>query len=548
MRRPYLYPQPSRPVAMGVNGMVSAAHPLASTAGLRVLMDGGNAFDAAVATAAVLNVVEPYMSGMGGIGVGLAYVASEGRVRALDFSGRAPRAARPDLYSEDTAETGILAAMVPGNVAGWLTLHETYGTLDRRRLFQPAIDYAGNGFPITYLNSAKIAESADRLRQFPSSASIMLDGDGRAPSPGTRLRMTQLAESFRAVAEDGKEAFYRGDLARRIVEASAGMGGIYSPEDFSTYKARWAEPLSVRYRGLDVYTAPPNCSGFQVLQTLKLLETFPRDELLFQHPDTVHATIESVKLSMTDRVRYAGDPDYTDIPLDGLLSASYAKEQRGRIDMEKAAALPWEKYTADVPEGSLPPGDVSAHSGGMTTHFAVADREGNVVTITQTLGGGFGSAVAIGDTGIFLNNMMSYFDLDPASPNVVGPGRRVDFVVAPTQTFRDGRFLLSLGTPGGYGIHQTTTQMLVHALDFGMNVQQAIDSPRFKCSPGREIEMEERFPRHVRAALEARGHEVKVVDAWWMGVGGAHAIACDGDQRVFQGGADPRRDGHAAGW
>ena len=230
---------------------------------------------------------------------------------------------------------------------------------------------------------------------------------GRAPAPGTRLGMAQLAESFRAVAEGGRDAFYRGGLARRIVEASTAMGGIYTLEDFSTYEARWAEPIGVRYRGLDVFTAPPNCSGFQVLQTLKLLETFPSDELSFQHPDTVHATIESVKLSMTDRVRYAGDPDYTDIPLDGLLSESYAAEQRTRIDMDSAASLPWEKYTADVPEGSLSPGDVSAHSGGMTTHFAAADREGNVVTITQTLGGGFGSAVAIGDTGIFLNNMMS---------------------------------------------------------------------------------------------------------------------------------------------
>ena len=182
MRGLYLYPQPSRPVAMGVNGMVSAAHPLASTAGLRVLMDGGNAFDAAVATAAVLNVVEPYMSGMGGIGVGLAYVASEGRVRALDFSGRAPGAARPDLYSEDTATTGILAAMVPGNVAGWLTLHETYGTMDRRRLFQPAIDYAENGFPITYLNSAKIGGVGRQTRAVPV---LRRDHAGRR-RPGAR--------------------------------------------------------------------------------------------------------------------------------------------------------------------------------------------------------------------------------------------------------------------------------------------------------------------------------------------------------------------------
>jgi len=548
MMRSLQYPAPSRPVAMGVNGMVSSAHPLASMAGLRVLVDGGNAFDAAVTTASVLNVVEPYMSGMGGIGVGLAYVADEGRVRTLDFSGRAPLAAEPSLYTDEAKEIGILAAMVPGNVAGWLTLHETYGTLDRRRLFKPAIDYAENGIPVTYLNSAKIAIGAERLRQFPTSAAILLDGDGSGPAPGARLRMAQLAESLRTVAAGGKDAFYRGDLTRRIVEASSAMGGIYSQEDFESYEARWAEPLSVRYRDFDVFTAPPNCSGFQVLQTLKLIETFQRDQLPFQHPDTLHLLIESIKLSMTDRVRYAGDPDHTQVPLDGLLSNGYARAQKTRIDQESSAALPGDRYATEHPEGSLAPGDTEAHTGGMTTHFAVADGQGNVVTITQTLGGGFGSGVAIGDTGIFLNNMTSFFDLDEGSPNVIGSGKRVDFVVAPTQALRDGRFFLSMGTPGGYGIHQTTTQLLLHVLDYGMNVQQAIDAPRFKCLPGHEVELEERFPVHVRSQLAARGHELTLADAWSMNVGGAHAIQFDAEQGVFQGGADPRRDGYAAGW
>ena len=543
-----LYPPPSRPVAMGVNGMVSSAHPLASMAGLRVLVDGGNAFDAAVTTATVLNVVEPYMSGIGGIGVALAYVADEERVSALDFSGRAPKAAQPSLYTTEALETGILAALVPGNVAGWLTLHETYGTKDRERLFQPAIDYAENGFPITYLNSLKIAQAAPRLQRFQASAALMLDSDGRAPDPGTRIRLPALAESLRMIAKDGKGVIYGGELARRIVDASSSMDGIFTLDDFSGYEARWTDPIHAGYRDFEVYTVPPNTSGFQVLQTLKLMERFQRREITFQHPDTLHLLMEAVKLSMTDRVRYAGDPDHTHIPVKGLLSDEYARKQRRRIDRKSPSSLPGERYVSEPAEGSLFPGDAEEFEGGMTTHFAVADGNGNVVTITQTLGGAFGSAVAVPETGIFLNNMAFYFDIEEGSPNRIGPGKRVDFIVAPTQTFLDGRFFLSMGTPGGYGIHQTTTQLLLNVLDFDMNVQQAIEAPRFRCYPGRVVEMEERFPLHVRRELVARGHEVTVLDAWSTSVGGAQGIQFDADQGVFQGGADPRRDGYAAGW
>ena len=512
-----------------------------------MLREGGNAFDAAVATAATLNVVEPYMSGVGGIGLALAYVASEDRVCALNFSGRAPKAAEPHMFTEATKQTGALSPLVPGNVAGWLTLHETYGRLDRERLFQPAIGYAEGGFHITHLNSGMIARSAPRLSRFPS-ASIVLDSGGRAPRPASRLKMPQLADSLRQIAKHGSETFYRGSLAERIVHANRKMGGLFTAEDLASYEAQWQEPIRIGYRGYEIFTTPPNSSGFQVLQTLKLMEGFQGTDLVFQHPGTLHLMMESVKLCVTDRVKYAGDPDHTDIPIDGLVSDAYAAKQRRRIHRDRAAIVPGEHYSRKVPEGSLTPGSPEEFDGGVTTHFAVADRDGNVVSITQTLGGGFGSAAAAGDTGIFLNNMCYWFDVEEGSPNLIGPGKRVDFVVAPTHTFRDGKFVLSMGTPGSWGILQTTPQFLMNVLDFGMNVQEAIEAPRFRCYTGRRVEMEERIPAHVRRALQDLGHEVAPIEPWSASVGGAHGIRVDMDAGVFQGGADPRRDGFAIGW
>ena len=542
-----VYPASNRPVAMGANGMVASAHPLASLSGLRMLMQGGNAFDATVATAATLNVVEPYMSGVGGIGLALTYVAKEGRVRALNFSGRAPMRAEPDMFSDETKQTGALAPLVPGNVAGWMTLHETYGSLDREQLFEPAIDYAEQGFPVTHLNSRSIANSAPRLSRFPS-ASIVLDGRGRAPGPGTRLKMPQLARSLKTIAKQGQEVFYKGELAERIVNGNRELGGLFTQDDLATYEALWQEPISVSYRGLQVHTTPPNSSGFQILQTLKLMEGFEGTDLIFQHPDTLHLFMEAVKLCVTDRIKYAGDPDHVDIPVAGLISDGYASTQRRRVDPMMAAVVSGEHYSRKTAPDSLAPGAPEEFDGGMTTHFAVADRDGNVVSITQTLGGGFGSAAAVGDTGIFLNNMCYWFDLEEGSPNIIGPGKRVDFVVAPTHTFKGGDFFLSMGTPGSWGILQTTPQMLMNVLDFGMNVQEAIEAPRLRYYTGRHVEMEERFPSHVRRALEDRGHEVSVIEAWSGRVGGAQAIQVDSTAGIFQGGADPRRDGYAIGW
>ncbi|MCH7787415.1 MAG: gamma-glutamyltransferase, partial [Chloroflexi bacterium] len=388
---------------------------------------------------------------------------------------------------------------------------------------------------------------AQRLSKFPS-ASIILGDNGQPPRAGTLLKMPQLADSLRKIAKGGKKVFYEGELAEKIVKANQEMGGLLSFADLAEYEAQWQDPISINYRGYEINTVPPSCSGFQVLQTLKLMEGFDGDDMIFQHPNTLHLLMEAVKLCVTDRIKFGGDPDLVDIPLKGLLSEAYIKSQRNRIDRDSAAVVSGQRYTRMGEPGALSPGSPEEFDGGMTTHFAVADRDGNVVTITQTLGGAFGSAVAMGDTGIFLNNMCNWFDLEEGSPNIIGPGKRVDLIVAPTQTLKDGKFHLSMGTPGSYGILQTTPQFLMNVLDFGMNVQEAIEAPRFRYTSGRHVEMEERFPSHVRRALQDLGHEVDVIEPWSMSVGGAQGIQVDTEAGVFQGGADPRRDGYAIGW
>lgn len=538
------HPSAGRPVAMGVNGMVVSAHSLASAAGLGVLADGGNAFDAAVTIGSTLAVVEPHMSGVGGIGVALAYVAKEGRTRSLDFSGRAPLAAEPSLFDEDSKDVGPLAPLIPGNVAGWLALHERYGSMDLDRLLRPAIDFAESGFPATHITSFAMSEVIPRLLRFPDSAALVLGAAGNAPSPGSRILAPALAVSLKAIAAGGVDEFYRGGLARRIVEGVRAAGGLFIEEDLATYAVAWGEPVGVDYRDYRVLTTPPGSAGFQILQALKLMETFGEDELAYMRPDTVHLLVEAIKLAVADRIAYGGDPDHVPVPLEALLSEGYALAQKGRIDRGRAALLPDVRHHSGLPDGAVRPGDVSG-ARGETTHFAVADRDSNVVTITQTLGAFYGCGIAPGDTGIFLNNGCTWFDIEEGGPNPVAGGRRVSFVLAPTQVFRDGRFHMSLGTTGGYGIMNTTPQMLMNALDYGMDVQQAVDAPRFSGGFGTML-IEPGFPPDVLDMLKARGHRfAETSDP--MGLGSAHLIVVDAESGVFQGGSDPRRDSAALG-
>ncbi|MGE3540705.1 MAG: gamma-glutamyltransferase [Candidatus Tectimicrobiota bacterium] len=541
--------QAHRPVVMGCHGMVTSAHPLASQAGLRMLLEGGNAFDAAVAAAATLNVVEPYMSGVGGIGVLLCYIAAEKRLRVLNFSGRAPYAAVPERYTPETQLLGLAAPLVPGNVAGWCTLLDTYGSMALQRVLAPAIAYAEQGVPLTTVHSAFIANNRQVLASFPTSAQIFLP-QATVPAPGTVLRQRDLAQSLRLLAEGGQDVFYRGALADRMLRVIAQRGGLLTRQDLQEYRAAWEEPISTTYRGYEVYVPPPNSSAFQILEALNILEGDDLDRLGYATPAALHLLMEAVKLSVTDRIAYAGDPEHHAIPLERLLSKDYARLQRQRINPQQAALVWGERAMAERHPEVLRPGVPASYASGLTTHLAAADAAGNVVTLTQTLGMAFGCGMVLGDTGIFLNNMMYWFETDPTlkSPNLVAPRKRVDFCLAPMQVFRDGVLYMSLGTPGSYGILQTTVQMLLHHLDYGMNIQEAIEAPRFRYFEGRRVEMENRFPQATRQAMEALGHQVDTLEAWSPSVGGGQGIVRHPESGAWQGGADPRRDGYAVGF
>jgi len=529
--------------------MVASAHPYASRAGLDVLRDGGNAIDAAVAVATTLNVAEPYMSGVGGIGLALVYVAREARTRVLNFSGHAPLAATPDIYNEFNIETGPLAPMIPGNVSGWMTMHEEYGSLPLKRLFRDAIHYSDDGIALTPFNAKIIEENLERVDRFESSQKAIVI-DRQDLSSGSILRQPQLSETLAAISELGQKEFYEGNLGDRIQGGLSAAGGIINREELADYRAFWQEPLTTKYRGFEIRTPPPNSAGFQVLETLNILGNF--DELPYGSADTLHCLIEAVYIAADDRAKYAGDPRDVEIPLGRLLSIEYAAEKAAAIDILRTSGPPPERWNRSRVEH--PPVGVKAeYASGLTTHFATADSEGNVVTVTQTLGGAFGSAVAAGNTGVFMNNMCKWFDIDPrlGSPNIIGPGRRQDFCIAPGQIFEDlnGKHSIhmSISTPGSYGILHTTAQMMYHHIDVGMNVQEAIEAPRFRFYDDGILLLENRFPKDMRKDLARRGHRVVAAPDWHVAVGGGQGIQFTNHGSML-GGADPRRDGVAMGF
>ncbi len=537
----------TRAPATGQNGMVASAHPYATRAGLDVLRDGGNAIDAAVAVASTLNVAEPYMSGVGGIGIALVYIAKEGRTRVLNFSGHAPNAAQPEMYDHLNAETGPIAPLVPGNVSGWMTMHDTYGSLPLSRVMRDAIQYADKGIALTPFNAAMVEENLVRIDRFDTSQEAMvIERDGL--SAGTVLRLPQLAESLAAISEGGQKEFYEGSLGDRIQAGLAASGGIISREELAAYRAFWQEPLSTNYRGYEVRVAPPNSSGFQILETLNILSNF--EELPYGSSDSLHKMVEAVYIAADDRAKYAGDPGHVEIPLERLLSAEYAADRADEISMLETSGPPaerWDRSRVDHP----PVGVKVEYSSGLTTHFATADAEGNVVTITQTLGGAFGSAVVAGDTGVFMNNMCKWFDIDPnsESPNLIGPGKQQDFCIAPAQIFDasgDKKIRMSISTPGSWGILHTTAQMMSNHIDAGMNVQEAIEAPRFRIYDTGMLLLENRFPVRMREDLARRGHLVHVAPDWHNAVGGGQGIQFT-EHGTMLGGADPRRDGVAMG-
>jgi len=527
-----------RPVVMGTRGAVTSAHPLASMAGIRMLLAGGNAVDAAVAVASTLNVVEPFMSSCGGIG--LMLISRGGERRVLDFIGRSPRAADPTRCTDDELAGGPKACATPGNLGGWLAAHERFGRLPRATVFGPAIDLAEHGAPMTWKNVEFFEKARETLARSDEAQRLYLGNGG--PRPGKVVTYKELASTFRRVAEGGAEVFYKGPIAQAIARAVREAGGWLAEEDLAAFTPEWREPAVIRYREHEVCSMPPPFSAFQMLETLNVLEGFDVRAWGHNSVDYLHHLIETIKLASADRLAYAYGAD---VPIKGLLSKAYATSQRARIDGKRAAVSEGERHSRETLAGQIAEGHPAKFENEHTTHFACADGDGMIVSVTQTLGVPFGSGFAVPGTGIVLNNAHKWMDRDPDSPNAVRPGRKGVTMMSPTQVFRDGRFALSIGTPGSYGILQTTAQMLLNVLEFGFNVQEAIEAPRVRVYRDRLVDAESRIPAETREGLAARGHQVNVIDDWSWIVGGGQGIARDPESGALMAAADPRRDGYA---
>ena len=529
-----------RPVVMGRRGAVTSAHPLASMSGIRVLLEGGNAVDAAVAVASSLNVVEPFMSGAGGIGLMVVSRAITRERHVLDFMGRAPAAADPERATEAELAGGPRSCATPGNVGGWLTAHERYGAMPRARVLAPAIELAENGVPLTWKNVEFFEQARATLARSQEAGRLYL-GDG-GPRPGKVVTYKELGATFRQIAEGGAEAFYRGPVGQAIARAVQEAGGWLAGEDLAGFRAEWREPVTIAYRGLEVSSVPPPFSAFQMLETLNILEGCDLAGWGHNSVDYLHHLIEAIKLGVADRLAYAYSPG---VPIEGLLAKAYARSQRERIDPARAAVSEGERHSATPLARQIREGHPARFIDEQTTHFACADADGTVVSVTQTLGAPFGSGFAIPGTGVVLNNILKWTDLHPESPNRLGPGRQAGTMMSPTQVFRDGAFHVSIGTPGSYGILQTQPQMLLNMLEFGLNVQEAIEAPRVRAYRDRLVDAESRIAAETREGLARRGHQVHALDDWSWVVGGGQGIMRDLESGALMAGADPRRDGYA---
>ena len=447
----------NRPVVMGRNGMVCAGHPLAAQAGMAALQRGGNAVDAAIATAAALNVVEPNMSGIGGDGFIMIYNRQAGTIEVCNGTGASPYATDVDWYRRNGIPMkGILSVSVPGLVDAWMAAHERYGTLSRAEVFDAAIDLSENGFPVTHVLSGVIA--GDRLLcEFPDSQAVFAPG-GVPMRPGQILRQPGLANTFKAIVDGGRDAFYEGETARALVRFSEEQGGILSLKDLADCRSRWQSPISTTYHGHTVYEAPPNSSGHVLLQELNIIEQFDLRALGCNTPESIHLMVEAKKLAFADREAYMADPDWVDVPVEGLLSKQYAAERARLIDPEHAAEAvkqgdPWSYQPANY--GRRP--KVAATAGAMqeedTTCFVVVDRWGNAVCQLQSIQSSLGSSIVAGETGILLNNRMTYWHLDPDHVDCLAPGKRVRHTMNPVMAFRS-----PVPSPSGGGLGWGSTE------------------------------------------------------------------------------------------
>jgi gamma-glutamyltranspeptidase / glutathione hydrolase len=523
----------------GTMGVVSSAHPLATEAGLEILRDGGNAFDAAVAVAAALNVVEPAMSGMGGYGTILVWDAKREAIRYLNASGRIPATVNADVFRAPTPDfeanrRGAKAVSTPGNVHAWEALVKDLGRLKWAQVLAPAIRLAEQGFALDGPGAAVIAGA---YASFPEHAKAIYGRGGLPLTAGETLVQRDLAQSLRLVSVRGASAFYSGDISTAIDRSMRTAGGFLAYADLKRDKAEWRDGILFDYRGYKVYTAAPPANAFDYLVRLGLMSRFDMAALGHNSVAYLHRFAEATKQGFWVRLKYAGDPDVAPPPVEDLLGEPYLAKQAGLIDLKRA--------TPFVPPGGAAPSGGDTH----TTHFVVADRWGNVVSATQTLGNAFGSRIMPEGTGIWLNDSLAYSTFEPkGNPMDAHPGRHKLSGDCPTIIMRNGRAWAALGSPGGHTIGQTVPQMVMNLVDFGMSIEEALAAPRISFVEPDVLAVEEGIPPAVRDALAAMGHRVRVVRA----LGNAHGLTIQYDSEGkpvrFRGASDPRGAGKAGGY
>ncbi len=517
---------------MGRNGMVACSQRLASLVGVQVLSEGGNAVDAAVATAAMLGVLEPMSIGIGGDAFALLYVAGTGEMKALDASGRSPYGVDAESFRvrglREVPQTGIHSVTVPGAVHCWETLVREHGTRPLADLVDPAVRYAEEGFPVSGFTSHEWRNLEDKLRKNEEAAAGYLV-DGRAPGPGEVFRQPDLARTLRGIAEGGADFFYRGEVAEKLVRCSRKLGGAFAMRDLEDHASEWVDPIRCSYRGHDVYQLPPATQGFVALEMLKILEGYDLRALEHNGVDYLHLFIEAKKHAFADRELYLADRGSMNVSFEDLVSEARVAAMRNGLATARAAV--------DVAAAPVP---------GDTEYIAVADGRGNRVSFIQSLFMGFGSGVAVEDTGMILQNRGHMFSLEPGHPNCLAPHKRPSHTLMPGMVCKEGKPVLVVGLKGGHVQAQVQSQIIANVVDFGMTAQEALAAPRFNHLSGVEVSLEPEFSGETVSGLEARGH--RVVSGSPESFGGANAIAVDPESGVLMGASDPRKDGCAIGF
>ena len=538
-----VYASQNRPDVRGQIGAVSAGHPLAAQAGLRVLQDGGNATDAIIAMAGVLAVVRPHMNGIGGDAFGIFYDGETGEVTALNASGRSGALATPEFFAaaelDRIPSIGPLSVSVPGAVAGWIDAHDRYGSMDFAGLLSTGIDYARNGFAVSTRLAQDFEEQGQNLND--AGRDLYLP-NSNPPKVGSLLRNPQLANSLEIVADQGKEGFYNGSIAQKLSAFITEQGGYLRQRDFASHSSTWVTPLRGDYLNHEFVVMPPNTQGVTQLALFEMAKSHDLASMTQNSADYLHTLVELKKLAFADRDRWVADPNSANVPVDQLLDADYLKDRAQLINMSVAAESAEPGFGDEIL--SEPNGNRS--DAGDTVFITAVDQWGNAVSWIQSNFAGFGSGLLDEATGILLHNRGALFTLETGHPNQIAPDKRPYHTLSPTMAlYPSGEFAFTLGTPGGDSQTQTILQITHNMLVFGMTPQQAIEAPRFRSLSGLRLAIEDRVSEEALLDLRQRGHLLNLVEGWTATFGGAHMIHHDPETGVLTAAADPRREAYA---